>query len=170
MDLSLARNFRKVDDRLLTCGQPSEEQLASARSAGVEVVINLALHDDPRYSLRDERGTVESLGMTYVHIPVQFGMPTERDLLEFFAAMDAHRDRALLVHCGANYRVSAFLGLYDVIRRGRPRSEAFALMDTVWKPDAVWARFIDEMLAKHGGPARDEARPVPPQKHEGPER
>jgi len=38
------RNFRQVDARLTTCGQPSEAQLAAARDAGVEVVINLALH------------------------------------------------------------------------------------------------------------------------------
>ena len=58
------RNFRQVDDKLATCGQPTEEQLADARVAGVVVVINLALHDDPRYSLADERGTVEALGRT----------------------------------------------------------------------------------------------------------
>jgi protein tyrosine phosphatase (PTP) superfamily phosphohydrolase (DUF442 family) len=150
MDITQARNFRRVSDRLLTCGQPSEAQLASARAEGVEVVINLALHDDPRYSLRDERGTVESLGMTYVHIPVQFGAPAEEGLLAFFAAMDVHRERALLVHCGANYRVSAFLGLYNAIRLARPRAEAFALMDSVWAPDAVWAEFIENMLSKHG--------------------
>jgi protein tyrosine phosphatase (PTP) superfamily phosphohydrolase (DUF442 family) len=149
MDIAEARNFRRVTDRLLTCGQPNEAQLASAQASGIQVVINLALHDDPRYSLRDERGTVQSLGMTYVHIPVQFGEPTEEGLLAFFAAMDAHRDAALLVHCGANYRVSAFLGLYNVIRLTQPRDEAFALMSTVWRPDAVWARFIDDMLSKH---------------------
>jgi protein tyrosine phosphatase (PTP) superfamily phosphohydrolase (DUF442 family) len=150
MDISEARNFRRVSGRLLTCGQPSEAQLASARAAGVQVVVNLALHDDPRYSLRDERGTVESLGMTYVHIPVRFGAPTEEDLLTFFAAMDEHHDDALLVHCGANYRVSAFVGLYDAIRLKRPRAEAFSLMNSVWMPDAVWAHFIENMLSKHG--------------------
>jgi len=145
MDFTHARNFRQVSSRLFTSGQPTESQLASARAAGVEVVINLALHDDPRYSLQDEPGTVESLGMAYVHIPVQFGAPTEADLLAFFAAMDAHRGQLLLVHCGANYRVSAFLGLYNMLKLGQPRDEAFALMDSVWRPNPVWAQFIEDM-------------------------
>ena len=144
------RNFRAVDDRLVTCGQPTEEQLAAASTAGVEVVINLALHDDPRYSLPDERGTVEALGMTYVHIPVQFNAPTESDLLTFFAAMDTNRDRHVLVHCAANYRVTAFLGLYRRLREGWPADRAFELMGTVWTPDAAWGPFIEAMLAKHG--------------------
>jgi protein tyrosine phosphatase (PTP) superfamily phosphohydrolase (DUF442 family) len=114
-----ARNFREVDSRLITCGQPTEAQLAAARGAGVEVVVNLALHDDPRYSLADERGTVEALGMAYRHIPVQFDGPTESDLLAFFDAMDATQGQHVLVHCAANYhripRVvpSASAGLAD---------------------------------------------------------
>src|SRR3954467_15707618 len=73
------RNFRRIDDSLLTAGQPNEEQLGDVADQGCKVVINLALHDDPRYSLRDEAGTVRALGMDYIHIPVQFGAPTEQD-------------------------------------------------------------------------------------------
>src|SRR4029077_20273171 len=87
-----ARNFRALDDTLLTAGQPNEEQLADAARQGVKAVINLALHDDPRYSLRDEAGSVRELGMDYIHIPVQFTAPTEADLRAFFAAMDAHKN------------------------------------------------------------------------------
>lgn len=146
-----ARNFRRVDETLLTSGQPDEAQLAAAGQAGVEVVINLALHDDPRYSLADERGTVEGLGMTYRHIPVQFGAPSESDLMAFFAAMDEAQGRHVLVHCAANYRVTAFLGLYRRLRQGWPVDRAFELMGTVWTPDSVWDSFIGAMLSKHGG-------------------
>ncbi|MEQ1731627.1 MAG: protein tyrosine phosphatase family protein, partial [Vicinamibacterales bacterium] len=137
-----ARNFRRVDETLLTSGQPDEAQLTAASQAGVEVVINLALHDDPRYSLADERGTVEGLGMTYRHIPVQFGDPSESDLLAFFDAMEEAQGRHVLVHCAANYRVTAFLGLYRRLRHGWPVDRAFELMRTVWAPDPVWAGFI----------------------------
>ena len=76
---------------------------------------------------------------------------TEADLLAFFSAMDAHRGQPLLVHCGANYRVSAFLGLYNALKLGQSSDEAFALMDSVWRPDAVWTQFIQDMLSRHGG-------------------
>jgi protein tyrosine phosphatase (PTP) superfamily phosphohydrolase (DUF442 family) len=145
------RNYREVDGRLATCGQPTEEQLAAARADGVEVVINLALHDDPRYSLADERGSVEALGMAYVHIPVQFDAPTEAGLLAFFEAMDSNAEHHILVHCAANYRVTAFLGLYRRLRQGWPTDHAFQLMGTVWEPNAVWSQFIATMLAKYGG-------------------
>lgn len=109
--LTSIRNYRAVDESLSTSGQPSVTQLREICEAGFTTVINLALHDDPRYSLPDETGVVQSLGMTYVHIPVQFSALTEANLLEFFAAMEAHKGEKVWVHCGANMRVTAFLGL-----------------------------------------------------------
>jgi uncharacterized protein (TIGR01244 family) len=140
--------YRAVDERLGTSGQPTQAQLASIAAAGYSTLINLALHDDPRYSLPDERGTVQGLGLDYVHIPVQFAAPTDDDLERFFAAMDANKDRKVWVHCAANIRVSAFLGLYRVLREGWDEERAFQLMHGLWTPDDVWAAFIDRSLRR----------------------
>jgi protein tyrosine phosphatase (PTP) superfamily phosphohydrolase (DUF442 family) len=142
-------NFRRIDPTLDTGGQPTEEELAAAARDGIEVVMNLALHDDPRYSLRDERGTVKALGMEYVHIPVKFDAPAEQDLLTFFDDMDAHSGKRILLHCAANKRVTAFLGLYRVIRLGWDVESAFAPMKTVWEPNERWAPFIRAMLDRY---------------------
>jgi uncharacterized protein (TIGR01244 family) len=146
-DPSSIYNHRAVDDAIGTSGQPTEAQLAGVASAGFRTVINLALHDDPRYSLPDEAATVRSLGMNYVHIPVQFATPTEQDLLAFFDAMDAHGGEKVWIHCAANMRVSAFLGLYRVVRQGWPQDKAFELMRGLWEPNEVWSGFIARMLA-----------------------
>jgi uncharacterized protein (TIGR01244 family) len=144
-------NYRPVDDLLATSGQPTESQLAAVARAGFAVVINLALHDDPRYSLPDEAATVRSLGMEYVHIPVQFSTPTEADADAFFAAMEQNQGTKVFVHCAANMRVSAFVGLYRVLKKGWRKEDAFALMESVWKPNEVWSEFIAGMLGKQRG-------------------
>jgi protein tyrosine phosphatase (PTP) superfamily phosphohydrolase (DUF442 family) len=144
-------NYRQADARLATSGQPSEEELAAIARAGYTVIVNLALHDDPRYSLPDEAGSVRALGLSYVHIPVQFADPREEDLLAFFAAMDRCRDDAVWVHCAANKRVSSFLGLYRRIRQGWTEEQSFAVQREIWQPNPVWQRFIDKMLIKYCG-------------------
>lgn len=143
-------NHRAVDDHLGTSGQPTVAQLGAIAQAGFTTVINLALHDDPRYSLPDEPGTVRALGMQYVHIPVQFAAPTRADLLAFFGAMDTHRGERLWVHCAANMRASAFLGLYRVRRQGVDDKSAFELMRDLWQPNAVWSAFIADALRERG--------------------
>src|SRR5450631_651317 len=144
-------NYRAVDESLATSGQPSVAQLDAIAKAGFTTIINLALHDDPRYSLPDEPGTVRSLGLAYVHIPVQFAAPTEADLVAFFEAMDAHRGKKVWIHCAANMRVSAFVGLYRVIKQGWQPERAFELMHGLWQPDEVWSSFISTMLAQPRG-------------------
>ena len=62
--------------------------------------------------------------------------------------MDARSGQKMLVHCAANYRVTAFIGLYRVIRLGWTLESAFEPMRSVWEPDATWARFIADMLAR----------------------
>lgn len=145
-------NYRQASPELATSGQPKEQQFAAISAAGYDVVINLALHDDPRYSLPDEAATVRALGMDYVHIPVQFAAPTQSDLTTFFEAMDRSRGRKIWVHCAANMRVTAFLGLYRALREGWESEPAFELMDSVWKPNEIWAAFISARLEeKHDG-------------------
>src|SRR4051812_45967985 len=126
-------NYLRIDERLATSGQPTVEELEAVARAGFEVVINLALHDDPRYSLPDEAGSVASLGMTYVHIPVKFDAPNEADLRAFCRAMDEHRGRSVLVHCAANKRVTAFLGLYRVLEQNWKVERAFTPMKSIWE-------------------------------------
>lgn len=146
--LSSIYQVRPIDARLWTSGQPSEAQLGLIAAAGFSTVINLALHDDPRYALPDEAAAVRALGMQYVHIPVQFAAPTEADLLKFFAALELHSDARTWVHCAANIRVSAFLGLYRVLRQGWEREAAFELMHGLWQADEIWSTFIASMLAR----------------------
>jgi uncharacterized protein (TIGR01244 family) len=143
MHIQDIHHFVQIDDRFATAGQPKEAGLAALAAAGFETIVNLALHDDPRYSLADEAGTVEALGMRYVHIPVQFKAPQLADLQAFFEAMDTHAGSKLLVHCASNYRVPVFLALYRIQRQGWPEDVAFAKMREVWEPDQIWQAFID---------------------------
>ncbi|MEO8752551.1 MAG: hypothetical protein ABI624_07730, partial [Casimicrobiaceae bacterium] len=62
-------------------------------------------------------------------------------------AMDGARGRRVWVHCAANMRVTAFLGLYWRLRQGWPEEKAFALMRDVWQPNGTWASFIAAQLA-----------------------
>lgn len=144
--LTKIKKFHQLNDRIATSGQPSEAELAAISQAGYETVINLALHDNPEYSLPDERGTVEGLGMRYIHIPVQFDHPTLEDLNKFFDAMRENGQRRIYVHCAMNFRVSAFIGLYLRMVKKLPRADAFALMKKVWEPNEVWSKFIDDAL------------------------
>jgi protein tyrosine phosphatase (PTP) superfamily phosphohydrolase (DUF442 family) len=144
--LEKIHRYRAAGPTLATSGQPTEEQLKTIAATGYQVVINLALHNDPRYSLQDEAKSVQALGLEYVHIPVEFAAPTPDDLERFFAAMEVHKAKRIWVHCAANYRVTAFVGLHRCLREGQSEADAFALMRDVWQPNEIWSQFIASQL------------------------
>jgi protein tyrosine phosphatase (PTP) superfamily phosphohydrolase (DUF442 family) len=134
-------NFQKVSDTLACAGQPREGQLASIAEDGYHVIINLGLADG-KYALADEAASVKALGLAYHHIPVQFDNPQLGELQAFIADMQQHNGDKILVHCAANYRASAFTGLY-LFAEGKLNEEAMQeFIEQVWQPDAVWQQFI----------------------------
>lgn len=146
MSIEEIRGFVALSDKLATAGQPSEEQIKRFPDEGYDVVINLGLMD-PRYCLADEHGLVESLGMSYYHIPVEFGAPTTTDLARFFRVMDDNQDKKIFVHCAANYRVSCFVAMYAQAHYGWSDLEALNFIKRVWEPDHVWLQFMNNSAA-----------------------
>src|SRR4051812_3258881 len=114
--LSEIYNFRAIGERLGTAGQPAESQFRTVREAGFDVVINLALPTSDN-ALAHEGSIVTGLGMSYVHIPVDFKTPTPTDFQTFCGMMAAFDAQRVLVHCAANKRVSAFVFLYRVLHQ-----------------------------------------------------
>ena len=147
--LSDIYNFRSLGPNLATAGQPTAEQLRRVRETGFEAVINLALPTSDN-ALANEGSVVTGLGMSYVHIPVNFQAPTSQDFRAFCRVMDAFDDRSVFVHCAANMRVSAFMFLYRVLEKHVPMLEAQRDLHAIWQPDSVWAEFIQQQLKSPG--------------------
>ena len=141
-------NYIRVDDRLITGGQPTADQLRSVANEGFSTVINLATFDSNR-SLADESTIVHSLGMDYVHIPVVWEHPTQSDFEKFEEAMNELKGAKVFVHCAANFRVTAFYSLYAQKNLGWDQVQAEAFRRQVWKDSQypVWEAYIAQMRA-----------------------
>lgn len=140
-------NYQFLNENLSSSGMPTAEQMKEVAEAGTQVVINLA-PAIVKDALPNEDSLVKSLGMEYVHIPVEWNKPTKQNLEDFFAAMDEHQGEKVLVHCQANYRASSFVMLYRVLKLGWKKDEAIPVMEKMWNPEdfPVWQNFIDENL------------------------
>ncbi len=143
-------NFRAlgVAGRIGTAGQPAEYQFETIKGGGYETVINLALSSSLG-ALPNEAQLVAQHGMNYIHIPVVWEEPTADDLNKFFAAMDAHSDKRVFVHCAMNKRVSAFMYLYRILKLKEPEEVARKDLLKIWAPEPHWQRFIEQQLANH---------------------
>jgi uncharacterized protein (TIGR01244 family) len=146
MSTSDIYHYLKVNDRIITSGQPSAEQLKAAATEGFQAVINLAPHDS-RNALPDEASTVAAAGMSYHYIPVDWEHPQQSDFEKFTDALTQVAAQPVLIHCAANYRVTAFFGLYALQELNWSEAQADELMAHFWKRGEypIWDEFIQQM-------------------------
>lgn len=148
-DLSDIDNYRQYNPYFSSSGQPSAVQLKAVSEAGFKRVIYIAFSDN-KTAIDSEDRVVKSLGMDYLHIPVDFDRPTLADFEDFAAVMNRDPKIRTLLHCQINLRASTFSFLYRVIYTGVPLLDAKSDLDAIWQPDKVWYRFVVDVLKKHG--------------------
>lgn len=150
-------NYRKVDDQTITGGQPTAEQLRAAAAEGFVTVINLATFS-PGQSLEDEAGLAQSLGLSYVHIPVEWDHPRLEDFTAFERAMAEHPAGKRLIHCAANYRVTAFYSLYAQKHLDWSEKQADEFRASIWAGShyPVWDELIARLKARIAGQKTDD--------------
>lgn len=139
-------NWRRMTGRFTTSGQPTDAQLGDLKALGVTRVINLGLHSHEK-ALPDERRALAVLGIDYDHIPVDFARPAEADFERYCAIMSEAGTQVVHVHCIYNARVSAFV--FRQCKGGPDSARSAALLDSIWRPGGVWARYIGKDAEVH---------------------
>ncbi len=143
-------NYRYIDEKVILAGQPDEAQLHAAADEGFQVVINLAPHSSSN-ALTDEAALCHSLGLEYHNIPVDWSNPAPEDYTTFVEVMSQAEQKKVLIHCAANYRVTAFFSTYAMQKLGWSPQQADSLVSSIWEQDPrwlmndVWAYFIQKI-------------------------
>jgi protein tyrosine/serine phosphatase len=103
------KNFGQMDDRFYRGAQPGEKDYKDLAQLGIHTVIDL--RDDPEPY---EKPMVESLGMTYVHIPMTAKKyPTPEALEQFLKTVNDPNTGKFYVHCaGGRHRTGVMGAVY----------------------------------------------------------
>ena len=110
------RNFLQITPEFCTGGQPRLEHYATLKADGVKTVLNLRRPGEHRAA--EEQAAVETAGMTYINIPVDYQNPTDANVEEFLRVTDDPANRPMFIHCTAAIRVGAFWMIRRVLRDG----------------------------------------------------
>src|SRR5687767_8576177 len=103
------KNFGQMDERFYRGARPKQEDFKDLAALGIKTVIDLT--EDPK---EDERSTIESLGMKYVHIPmIAKKYPTEEATSMFLKVANDPATGKFFLHCaGGRHRTGAMGAVY----------------------------------------------------------
>ena len=134
-------NYIKINEKISTSGQPTAKQFEKIAEEGYEIVINLAVaHSEGK--IENEDDIVTSLGMNYVHIPVEFLEPTVKNLKDFVEMLSSFSNKKVWIHCIMNYRVSAFMYVYHKYILKTPFDNINLDVFEEWSPDEKWQEIM----------------------------
>jgi uncharacterized protein (TIGR01244 family) len=90
-------------------GAPTEPGLRELKSRGVTTIIDLRGESE---GVPAEREVAQSLGLHYIHIPMASDDMTADQATAIVAALKAHQNEPVLLHCAGGNRAGAAYGLY----------------------------------------------------------
>lgn len=134
-------NYIQVNNNIATSGQPTPKQFEEIANEKYEIVINLALSTSSN-AIKDEDKIVSELGMTYIHIPVDFEEPSKEHLKQFLRILASLDERKVWIHCALNYRVSAFMYVFHKYIYQTPFDEIDLTLLEEWCPDTKWQELM----------------------------
>jgi protein tyrosine phosphatase (PTP) superfamily phosphohydrolase (DUF442 family) len=150
VNVDQAYNYRTVSDSVATAGVVSSKILAVLRDAGIEVVINL-LPESSEYAVVGEKQIIEKQGIEYQYLPIDFSAPKREEYLQFKELMVQSEGKKLLIHCAANYRVSAFYSRYAIENGIWTVDEADNFMLSIWQPSEypAWVEWLSKVGSRN---------------------
>lgn len=125
----------KVSAKVSAGGQPSEEDIAALKAAGVRKIINLRRPGEPNQPLdpQAEGDVVRRAGMEYLHVPVD---PKNLDPSSAAAVTKAieEADGPVYVHCAAGGRAVTHALLADGNAAGSSADDVMKKADSIGAP------------------------------------
>ncbi len=140
-DFKTLSNFHFVSSDLASSGYLKMDEYQLIKQYGFKHVVNLIPGDQ-----KEERNVVESHGLSYEQIQVDWSEPSLDDFESFTKLMKSYGVNKVYVHCQANYRASTFVYLHRVTNLGIKEEIAKKDLLKIWTPNTTWQGFIDKVL------------------------
>ena len=122
-------NSGRINDHFYRGAQPRPPGLVELKKLGITTVVDLRLEDPAK--ILWERQQVESLGMHFVHIPVnEWSPPTNEQVVQFLSLFHDQPGQKIFVHCRfGEDRTGMFVAAYRIAYEKWPTEQVLEEMN-----------------------------------------
>ena len=149
--LSQIPTFSIIHEHLFSSAQPSAEQLKLIKEFGCSKVINLALTNASNHLENEDRICLD-LGLNYIHIPIDWEMPSAEQCLLVLDLIDhLVQNEIVWIHCAKNKRVSCLMYVYRQFYMNMDMPTSQDLLHEIWEPNETWTGLIHSITLQLQG-------------------
>jgi uncharacterized protein (TIGR01244 family) len=144
--LASINNFKQLSPEIATAGQPSDADLKALKDAGFKTILNLR---PPAEGSLEEKPKVESLGMTYVNIPITPDTITEEKIQLFSEVVGDASNKPLLIHCASANRVGGLWYIHRRLKEGAPEEKSLSEAHDIGLTSPALEQIVRDHVEKH---------------------
>jgi protein tyrosine phosphatase (PTP) superfamily phosphohydrolase (DUF442 family) len=144
-------NSGKINDHLYRGAQPRDPGLLELKKLGITTIVNLRGEDPETFGWEEKKA--ESLGIRFVHIPVEgWSPPTNEQVAQFLSLFRDNAQEKVFVHCRyGDDRTGVFVASYRMAFEKLPPDQALKEMyyfgfNGAWHPSM--AAFVRDFPAR----------------------
>jgi tyrosine-protein phosphatase SIW14 len=121
-------NSGKINEHLYRGAQPRDPGLLELKKLGITTIVNLRGEDPEKFGWEEKR--TESLGIRFVHIPVDgWSPPTNEQVAQFLSIFRDNPQEKVFVHCRfGDDRTGVFVASYRMAFEKFPADQALKEM------------------------------------------
>lgn len=121
-------NSGRINDHLFRGAQPRDPGLVELKKLGITTIVNLRQEDPSKIDWEEKRA--ESLGIRFVHIPVnEWSPPTNEQVAQFLSIFHDNPQDKVFVHCHyGEDRTGVFVASYRMAYEKLPADQALKEM------------------------------------------
>jgi len=137
-------NFYEFTTKIGTSGQPEPEDFTWIKENGYHVVLNITpsyMH----YYLEEEAEICKLLNLKYIHFPIDYKDINVENFSTFSNLLNENAENKMLIHCGANVKVSVLMHAYMVLKVGRDEAKSQNVLFKIQYPDKYWNQFYKSL-------------------------
>jgi uncharacterized protein (TIGR01244 family) len=150
-------NLRQLTPNISISGQPTAEELSTAREHGFRTIVNLRTPEENNF-LTDEERLVESTGISYAHIPVSPQTLDDAAVERFSQAISSEDSTPALVHCQGGGRAGVMTLLHLAIQNGWSLAETLKQSESLGNiaptEDSPYREFFEGFIKRHSAGER----------------
>ena len=114
-------------------------------------VINLALTNASNHLENEDRICLD-LGLNYIHIPIDWEMPSAEQCLLVLDLIDhLVQNEIIWIHCAKNKRVSCLMYVYRQFYMNMDMLTSQDLLHEIWEPNETWTGLIHSITLQLQG-------------------
>ncbi|MGE0394324.1 MAG: sulfur transferase domain-containing protein [Vicinamibacterales bacterium] len=100
-------NFSKVEGAIACAGATTPAALEEVKKQGYASVLNLRMANEAGAEVEAAAAAAKSLGLTYIHLPMNSASPDPGLVDSFLTAVTEKRHQPVFIHCASANRAAA---------------------------------------------------------------